>query len=75
MLRRLLTESWSWPRMKPRKWDEYVSGEHFLLALFTSQLKDSAAAKALTENGVTRAEIEAALKQIRGNTMNPGRRA
>ena len=48
--------------------DEYVSGEHFLSALFGSQLKDSAATRALTENGVKRDLLEAAIKKIRGNS-------
>ena len=46
--------------------DEYVSGEHFLLGLFTSQLKSSEATKALSENGVDRAKLEAAIKKTRG---------
>jgi ATP-dependent Clp protease ATP-binding subunit ClpB len=46
--------------------DEYVSGEHFLLALFSSQLKSSAAAKALSENGVTPERLREAIKKTRG---------
>jgi ATP-dependent Clp protease ATP-binding subunit ClpB len=47
--------------------DEFVSGEHFLLALFGSQFKDSAAIQALLEAGLKRAALEAAVKKIRGN--------
>lgn len=47
--------------------DEYVSGEHFLLALFSSQLRSSVATQTLTEGGITPDKIRAAMKQIRGN--------
>jgi ATP-dependent Clp protease ATP-binding subunit ClpB len=46
--------------------DEYVSGEHFLLALFNSQLKSLPVAKALLDGGLTRATLEEAIKKIRG---------
>jgi ATP-dependent Clp protease ATP-binding subunit ClpB len=48
--------------------DEFVSGEHFLLALFGGQLKDSAATRALSENGLKKPALDAAIKKIRGNT-------
>jgi ATP-dependent Clp protease ATP-binding subunit ClpB len=48
--------------------DEYISGEHVLLGLYSSQLKDSAATRTLTENGLKRDKLEEAIKKIRGNT-------
>ncbi len=50
--------------------DEYVSGEHFLLALFSSQLKDSFSAKVFSGNGLTREKVESAMKKVRGGN-NP----
>ncbi|MGK5085209.1 ATP-dependent chaperone ClpB [Bdellovibrionota bacterium FG-1] len=47
--------------------DEFVSGEHFLLALFGSQFKDSAVFRALSEVGAKRDKIEAAMKKVRGS--------
>ena len=46
--------------------DEYVSGEHFLLALFSNQLKNSEAAQALRESGLDRAKLVAAIQKARG---------
>jgi ATP-dependent Clp protease ATP-binding subunit ClpB len=46
--------------------DEYVSGEHFVLALFHSQLSGGAAGKALRESGLTREKLLASVKSIRG---------
>jgi ATP-dependent Clp protease ATP-binding subunit ClpB len=46
--------------------DEYISGEHFLLALFSSQSKDTEAARALSESGVTRASLAQAIQKTRG---------
>lgn len=46
--------------------DEYVSGEHFLLALLSSRSADSEAAKALKATGLTQANLMAAIRQIRG---------
>lgn len=46
--------------------DEYVSPEHFLLALFSNQLKDTGAAKALSSSGLTKENLLSAMKKIRG---------
>jgi ATP-dependent Clp protease ATP-binding subunit ClpB len=46
--------------------DEYVSGEHFLLALLQPSLKDTAAGAALSAAGVKKDAILAAIKSIRG---------
>jgi ATP-dependent Clp protease ATP-binding subunit ClpB len=46
--------------------DEYVSGEHFLLALFHSQFKTHGAAKLLSESGLTRAKLNQAIQSVRG---------
>ncbi len=48
--------------------DEYVSGEHVLLALLSSSMKGSEAAKALQESGLTRASLEQALRKVRGGS-------
>ena len=48
--------------------DEYVSGEHALLALFTSQLKSSDAAKALAESGLTKDALAKAIQKTRGSS-------
>ncbi len=48
--------------------DEYVSGEHFLAALLSSQLSKTPAARILTESGLTRAALESAIKKVRGNS-------
>lgn len=48
--------------------DEFVSGEHFLLALLSSQLKSSNATQALVESGLTKAALEKAMKQVRGSS-------
>ncbi|MDR3605940.1 MAG: ATP-dependent chaperone ClpB [Oligoflexia bacterium] len=48
--------------------DEYVSGEHFLLALLSPQLKSTPIANALADAGLTRAKLEAAIKKVRGNS-------
>ncbi|MCM2324684.1 MAG: ATP-dependent chaperone ClpB [Oligoflexia bacterium] len=46
--------------------DEYVSGEHFVLALLSSQLRDNPAAKALMEAGLKREPLLTAIRKIRG---------
>jgi ATP-dependent Clp protease ATP-binding subunit ClpB len=46
--------------------DAYVSNEHFLLAMFASQLKESKAARALFEAGLKREALLAAIQKIRG---------
>jgi ATP-dependent Clp protease ATP-binding subunit ClpB len=48
--------------------DDYVSGEHFMLALFSSQLKSTPTALALIDAGLDRKKLEAAIKKIRGNS-------
>jgi ATP-dependent Clp protease ATP-binding subunit ClpB len=48
--------------------DEYVSGEHFMLALFSSQLKSTPTALALIDAGLDRKKLEAAIKKVRGNS-------
>jgi ATP-dependent Clp protease ATP-binding subunit ClpB len=48
--------------------DEYVSGEHFLLALFNPQLQASPLAKTLVDAGLTRNKLEQAVKKARGGT-------
>ncbi len=51
-----------------KRGDEYVSGEHFLLALLSSQLKDSAAGKALSSSGLTKGKVEQAIEKTRGSS-------
>lgn len=46
--------------------DEFVSGEHFFVTLFSKQLKDLPAAKALMESGLNAEAIRAAIKKVRG---------
>jgi ATP-dependent Clp protease ATP-binding subunit ClpB len=46
--------------------DEFVSGEHFLLALFSKQLKGTPAARIVAESALTREALEKAVQQIRG---------
>lgn len=49
--------------------DEYVSGEHFLLAFLTPQLKDLKGAQALVASGLSgmaRQKLEQAIEKIRG---------
>jgi len=46
--------------------DEYISGEHFLLALVSPKLKDLNASRALTESGVERSKLLDAIKKTRG---------
>ena len=46
--------------------DEFVSGEHFLLALFGSQLKATEAAKVLSEQGLRSETLVQAIQQVRG---------
>lgn len=46
--------------------DEYISGEHFLLALLSSQLRDSTAARSLADAGLKREALLTAIKQTRG---------
>src|SRR6185369_3659734 len=48
--------------------DEYVSGEHFLLALFHGQLKGSSAGTALRDSGLTREKLVQGIKSTRGNS-------
>ncbi len=48
--------------------DEFVSGEHFLLALFSPQLKDAEATRALKESGLDRARLLEAMKKVRGGS-------
>jgi ATP-dependent Clp protease ATP-binding subunit ClpB len=46
--------------------DEYVSGEHFLLALLQPSLNDTPAGKALQDAGVKKDAVLTAIKSIRG---------
>ncbi len=46
--------------------DEYVSGEHFLLALLSPRLKGTDAGKILTESGLKKESLLAALSKVRG---------
>jgi ATP-dependent Clp protease ATP-binding subunit ClpB len=46
--------------------DEYVSGEHFLLALFHAQFKTHNAAKILADSGLTKAKLNQAIQSVRG---------
>ena len=46
--------------------DEYISGEHFLLAALSSRSADAGAAKALTAQGMTREALLAAIQKTRG---------
>jgi ATP-dependent Clp protease ATP-binding subunit ClpB len=46
--------------------DEYVSGEHFLQSLLSSQLKDTAAARVLKNLGLSPESLLSAMKQVRG---------
>ncbi len=48
--------------------DEFVSGEHFLLGLFSSQLKDSDVTRLVSQRGVGIEQIKKAMLQIRGNS-------
>ncbi len=48
--------------------DEYVSGEHILLALFHSQLAKSELARALTESGLSLAALKEAVGKVRGGS-------
>jgi ATP-dependent Clp protease ATP-binding subunit ClpB len=48
--------------------DEYVSGEHFLLALFHSQFKTHNAAKVLADSGLTKAKLSQAIQSVRGGS-------
>ncbi len=47
--------------------DEFVSGEHFLLGLFSSQLKDSEVTRLLSQCGVGAEQVTQAMRQVRGN--------
>src|SRR4051812_25035906 len=47
--------------------DEYISGEHFLLALLSGKLKDTKASEALVASGLKRDTLLSAMKQIRGD--------
>ena len=46
--------------------DQFVSGEHAILALFSSQLKSTPAALALASGGLTRQSVLDAIKKVRG---------
>ncbi|OFZ80997.1 MAG: ATP-dependent chaperone ClpB [Bdellovibrionales bacterium RIFOXYD1_FULL_55_31] len=46
--------------------DEYVSGEHFLLAFFASQLKSNDVHQLLSESGLKRDALLEAVKNVRG---------
>ncbi|MEK6580108.1 MAG: ATP-dependent chaperone ClpB, partial [Bdellovibrionota bacterium] len=46
--------------------DEYVAPEHLLLALYSSQLKDSSATKILSESGLKKEALVSAIKKTRG---------
>lgn len=46
--------------------DEYVSGEHFLLALLKSAFKENPAAKVLIELGLKKEKLNQAIAQVRG---------
>jgi ATP-dependent Clp protease ATP-binding subunit ClpB len=46
--------------------DEYVSGEHFVLALLSPSLKTSGAGRLLSESGLAIAKLTDAIKQTRG---------
>lgn len=46
--------------------DEYVSGEHFLLALFKAQFKETPAAQALVQQGLKKETLLQAIQKIRG---------
>jgi ATP-dependent Clp protease ATP-binding subunit ClpB len=48
--------------------DEYISGEHVLMALLSPQLRHTAAAKILVESGLTREALQAAIKKVRGDS-------
>jgi ATP-dependent Clp protease ATP-binding subunit ClpB len=48
--------------------DEYVSPEHFLLALFSPQLKEREAFRVLSESGLNRKTLLSAIQKVRGNT-------
>jgi ATP-dependent Clp protease ATP-binding subunit ClpB len=47
--------------------DEYISVEHFVLALFHKQMKDTSSYKVLTESGLNHQKLLEALKKVRGN--------
>lgn len=46
--------------------DEFISGEHLLLALTNSQFKSSEAGKILSSLGVVRSSLESAIQKVRG---------
>jgi len=46
--------------------DEFVSGEHFLLSLLSSQFKDTEAAKTLKSLGLNKDSLTSAMKKVRG---------
>ena len=46
--------------------DEFVAGEHFVLALLGSQLSGTDAGKALKDSGLKKEELLQAIKQVRG---------
>ncbi|HCM41138.1 MAG: ATP-dependent chaperone ClpB [Bdellovibrionales bacterium GWB1_52_6] len=46
--------------------DEFVAGEHFLLALLSNALRSSSATALLSESGLKREALLAAIKQVRG---------
>ncbi len=48
--------------------DEYISGEHFLLAMTSSRLKGSPAASILNESGLRHEALLRAIKQVRGGS-------
>jgi ATP-dependent Clp protease ATP-binding subunit ClpB len=46
--------------------DQFVSGEHFILALFSAQLKGSVATRVLSEAGLRREVVLTAVNKVRG---------
>ncbi|OFZ80967.1 MAG: ATP-dependent chaperone ClpB [Bdellovibrionales bacterium RIFOXYD1_FULL_53_11] len=48
--------------------DEYVSGEHFLLALTSTKLSGTNGARILNDGGLRRSTLEDAIKKIRGGS-------
>jgi len=48
--------------------DEYVSGEHFLLALYSPQLRGTSMEKLLTANGLSLSKLQEAIKKVRGDS-------
>jgi ATP-dependent Clp protease ATP-binding subunit ClpB len=51
-----------------KKGDEYVSPEHFLLALFTAQLRSSVVTQVLKDSGLSESSLQAAIQKTRGGS-------